>query len=164
LQLRTQRARGINCESVTNRHFFAAERFDRLKHAVFENMKFIFTHVVDWAIVSIDNAHVQCDQLCVYYDRAAFVDFWLRRCRRWLWFKYGRGRRLAKRRRDLIGRRGTGRRCWRWRRRRYRAANCSLHYPWCWCRGRTWRRNRARRNRRATAWTRILASCGQNKP
>src|SRR6185369_9291461 len=90
-------------EAVTDRHFFTRKRFDRLRHAVFEDVKFTLPDVVDRFIVPIDHTYVQLDQLRVDSQNVAFLDYGRRR-RSWCWFEFRWWRWLAQRRCDAIGR------------------------------------------------------------
>jgi len=86
LQLRPQRSGSINCQSLTDRHFFSRKGFDRLWHAIFENMKVVLSHVIDGTVISINNPDVQSDQFGIKLQDAALVDIFLSGRGRWLRF------------------------------------------------------------------------------
>src|SRR5260370_13754943 len=67
IQLGTQRTRSGSGQSINDRNFFLGKRKDRLRHAVFEDLKVTFRDVVNRMIVAIDHAHVQRHQLGVEF-------------------------------------------------------------------------------------------------
>src|SRR5712692_199303 len=133
IQLGTQRTRSVYGQTIDDGDFFLGKRKNRLRHAVFEDLKVVLRDVVNRMIVAIDHAHVQRHQLGVEYYCVALADFRFGRIGygRRLRFQDWRRRRRTELRRDATpGKRlltwcRTGLRSLRRRRRTGRLTGCS---------------------------------------
>src|SRR5216683_6843828 len=67
IELGTQRTRSVYRQTIDDGDFFLGKRKNRLRHAVFEDLKVVLRDVVNRMIVAIDHAHVQRHQLGVEF-------------------------------------------------------------------------------------------------
>src|SRR2546428_11452845 len=74
LELRPQRPRSVNRETVDDRHFFFRKRKDWLRYAILKDFEIRFADVVDRAIVSIDDADVERDEFRINRQAFALTD------------------------------------------------------------------------------------------